>query len=67
MDTFGCRPPAAVSGLMAPVAIGCIRKTAGPGYPITPGDGLRFTMGGGLTIICTDGYGFRAVPGDLPG
>ena len=49
------------------MAIGPIRNTAIPGFPITIGAGHPSTMAAGLTTIITAGSGFPAMSGVQPG
>ncbi len=46
---------------------GYIQIMAGHGLQIIHGDGLLSTMAVGLTTAITDGFGYRATPGDLHG
>ena len=49
------------------IATGFILIMDGPGFQITIGDGLRFTMAAGCMIMHTDGCGYLVINGRRPG
>jgi len=65
--TFGCLMLTGISGLMPAGGTGCKPITAPHGYLIIPGDGLRSTTAGGVTMIILDGNGYPAKSGRLHG